>query len=167
MAFDHIPARNADGSVNALVESPRGSRTKYEYDETLGVMALDRVLYSAVFFPTGYGFVPGTRGTDGERLDVLVMGDEPAFPGCLARVRLVGVLTIATGHGPEHKLLGVPVGEPRFAEYHDVGDVPGHLLTEIEHFFETYKELEGDEFPSLGWAGAERAHAILGEALDG
>ncbi len=167
MKLDGIPARNADGSVNVLVESPRGSRTKYEYDEELGVLTLDRTLHSAVYFPTGYGFVPGTRGSDGERLDALVLGDEPAFPGCLARVRLLGVLTIATAHGPEHKLLGAPVGEPRFAEYRDVADLPRHLLTEIEHFFEVYRELEGKDLASLGWEGAQQAQTLLNEATIG
>lgn len=165
MNLGRIPARNGDGSVNVLVESPRGSRTKYEYDEELGVMVLDRTLSAAVYFPTGYGFVPGTRGADGERLDALVLGDEPAFPGCLARVRPLGVLTIATGHGPEHKLLGAPVAEPRFAEYRDVADLPGHVLREIEHFFEVYRELEGKELTSLGWDGAEQARAVLDAAI--
>ena len=166
MALDQIPARNRDGSVNALVESPRGSRAKYEYDEALGVVGLGRALHSAVYFPTGYGFVPGTRGSDGERLDVLVLGEEPAFPGCLARVRLLGVLTIATAHGPEHKLLGAPVGEPRFGEYHDVNDVPGHVRKEIEHFFEVYRELEGRDLASFGWQGADCARAVLDEAIE-
>ncbi len=165
MKLDRILARNADGSVNVLVESPRGSRTKYEYDEELGVMTLDRTLHSAVYFPVGYGFVPGTRGSDGERLDALVLGDEPAFPGIVTRLRPTGVLTIATRHGPEPKLLGVPVGEPRFAEYHDVADVPGHVLREIEHFFEVYRQLEGREFASLGWAGVEQAAAVLDASI--
>ena len=164
-SLDEMPARNGDGSVNAVVESPRGSRAKYEYDEGLGVMVMARVLSSAVYFPTGYGFVPGTRGSDGERLDVLVLGEEPAFPGCLVRVRLIGVLAIATGHGPEDKLLGVPVGEPRFAEYGNLGDVPGHLLTEIEHFFEVYRELDGKGLAPLGWEDAGRAEALLTAAI--
>ena len=165
MTLDRIPACLPDGSVYVLVESPRGSHAKYEYDEDLGVMVLDRALHAAVHFPAGYGFVPGTRGSDGERLDALVLGDEPAFPGCLARVRLLGVLTIATAHGPEHKLLGAPVGEPRFAEYRDVADLPRHLLTEIEHFFEVYRELEGKDLASLGWEGAQQARALLDEAV--
>ncbi len=161
MNLDQIPGRLPDGSVNVFVECPRGSRTKYEFNEDLGVMVLDRTLHAAVYFPAGYGFVPGTRSSDGERLDALVLGDEPAFPGCLARVRLLGVLAIATGHGSEDKLLGAPVGEPRFAEYQDVVDLPSHLLKEIEHFFEVYRQLEGKDMASLGWDGAERARTVL------
>ncbi len=164
MNVDRIPGRLPDGTVNVFVECPRGSRTKYEFDEDLGVMVLDRTLHAAVYFPAGYGFVPGTRRSDGERLDALVLGDEPTFPGCLARVRLLGVLAIATGHGPEYKLLGAPVGEPRFAEYQDAADLPGHPLKEIEHFFEVYRQLEGKDVASLGWEGAERARVVLGEA---
>ena len=162
-----IPARNEDGSVNALIEIPRGSRNKYEYDEELGVIALDRTLYSAVHYPTDYGYVPGTRGPDGETVDVMVMVEESVFPGCLVRVRLLGVLTIRKTNGdPESKLLAVPVSEPRFAEMRDIADVPRHLCEEIEHFFEVYKELEGSEIKSLGWEGAERAERVLEEVVE-
>ena len=164
MQIERIPARNEDGSVNALIEIPRGSRNKYEYDEALGTIVLDRTLYAAVHYPADYGFIPGTRGTDGDRVDVLVLVEESVFPGCLVRVRLLGVLTITKSNGdPERKLLAVPVAEPRFAQYRDVGDVPPHLLTEIEHFFSVYKELEGSDIGSLGWAGAEAAEAALDE----
>jgi inorganic pyrophosphatase len=166
-AVKAIPARNEDGSVNALIEIPQGSRNKYEYDEELGVIALDRTLYSAVHYPTDYGFVPGTRGPDGDRIDVMVMVEESVFPGCLVRVRLIGVMAIRKSGGePEHKLLAVPVDEPRFAEYRDIADIPKHLLGEIEHFFEVYKDLEGSEIHSLGWEGAERAEAVLDGELE-
>jgi inorganic pyrophosphatase len=164
--FEHIPARNADGSVNALIEILCGSRNKYEYDEELGVIALDRTLYSAVHFPTDYGFVPGTRGADGDPLDVLVLVEESVFPGCLVRVRLLGVLTIQKSDGtPGRKLLAAPVGEPRFAQYHDIDNIPPHLLKEIEHFFEVYKELEGSTIASLGWDGVRAADAALADEV--
>jgi inorganic pyrophosphatase len=163
-----IPPRAPDGSVHVLVEIPRGSRNNYEYDSELGVIALDRVLYSPVHYPTDYGFVPGTLGTDGEPLDALVMVEEPTFPGCLVRVRPLGVLTIESSSGRrEQKLLGVPVGEPRFAEYGDIGDVPPHLLKEIEHFFEVFKDLEGSATRPVGWEGAAGAQAALDRAVEG
>ena len=165
MRIADIPARHNDGSVNALIEIPRGSRNKYEFDPDLGVMVLDRTLYSAVHYPTDYGFVPGTIGPDGDPLDIMVLVEESAFPGCLVRVRLLGVLTITKSNGdPERKLLAVPVGEPRFAQYEDLGDVPPHLLREIEHFFQVYKGLEGSTIGSLGWAGAHEAAAALDAA---
>jgi inorganic pyrophosphatase len=99
------------------------------------MIVLDRTLHSSVHYQTDYGFVPGTRGADGEHLDAMVMVDQSTFPGCVVEARIVGVISIEFSNGnPEQKLLGVPVREPRFAEYEDVSDVPGHLLKEIEHF---------------------------------
>ena len=166
MDVSRIPTYGPEGSVNVLVEIPRGSRNKYEYDETLGVMRLDRTLYAAVHYPTDYGFVPGTRGRDGDPVDALVLVEEPAFPGCLVRVRLVAVLTITHSKGPEQKLLGIPISEPRFAAYQDVDDVPAHLLREIEHFFDVFKELEGSDIHALGWEGAAEARATVARAIE-
>jgi inorganic pyrophosphatase len=163
----HMPARSAEGHVNVFVEILRGSRNKYEYDEELGVIRLDRALYSAVHYPTDYGFVPGTRSADGELIDALLMVEESTFPGCLVQARLLGVLTIAHGGGlPEQKLLCVPIREPRFAEYNDISDVPTHLLKEIEHFFDVFKDLEDSEVATLGWEGVQQAHAVLEAAID-
>jgi len=167
MKITEMTARDADGTVRVVVEIPKGSRNKYEYDADLGVIALDRTLYSAVRFPTEYGFIPSTRGTDGDPLDAMVLMEEASFPGCLLRVRLIGVLTITHSTGSEYKLLSVPVGEPRFAEYNDVSDVPAHLLKEIEHFFEVYKDLEGSTIHSRGWQGASQAQAVLRDAEQG
>jgi inorganic pyrophosphatase len=99
-----------------------------------------------------YGFVPSTQGTDGQPLDALVLVEEPTFPGCLVRIRLVGVLTIEHGT-PEQKLLGVPVCERRFAEYQDLGDVPAHL------------ELEGSHIHAVKWEGPQQAEAVLDNAI--
>jgi inorganic pyrophosphatase len=114
--IDKIPTRSSDGSVNVFVEIPKDSQNKYEYDEELGMIVLDRTLHSSVHYPTDYGFVPGIRGADGEYLDAMVMVDKSTFPGCLVEARIVGVLSIEFNNGsPEQKLLGVR--EPRFAEY--------------------------------------------------
>jgi inorganic pyrophosphatase len=166
MDITHIPARSADGNVHVFVEIPTGSRNKYEYDKDLGLLMLDRTLYSAVHYPTDYGFVPSTCGADGEPLDALLLMEESVFPGCLVLARMIGVLTIEHGSGlPEQKLLGVPVREPRFAEYHDIADVPQHLLKEIEHFFAVFKQLEGKDVGVLGWEGAQEADQVLTAAI--
>ena len=160
---------DADGrkTVDAMIEIPRGSRNKYEYDEEFGVIALDRTLYSAVHFPTDYGYVPGTRGPDGDAVDVMVMVEESVFPGCLVRVRLLGVLAIQKTNGDqESKLLAVPVNEPRFAEVRDIADVPRHLCEEIEHFFEVYKDLEGVQTRTNGFEGAAAAAEAIVEAME-
>ena len=95
MEITHMRARSAEGHVNVFVEIPRGSRNKYEYDKELGVIRLDRALYSAMHYPTDYGFVPGTRSADGELIDALLMVEESTFPGCLVQARIIGVLTIS------------------------------------------------------------------------
>jgi len=166
LGVNEIPALSADGNVNVFVEIPKDSQNKYEYDENLGMIVLDRTLHSSVHYPTDYGFVPGTHGADGEPLDAMVLVDNSTFPGCLLQARIVGVLTIrSTGGRPERKVLGVPAREPRLAEYEDVSDVPEHQLREIEHFFEVFKDLEGSEIGVVGWEGAQRAEALLEEAI--
>ncbi len=165
MSIKALKPRTKDGTVQVVVEIPCGSRNKYEYDPTLDVIALDRPLYSAVHYPTDYGFVPGTKASDGDPIDALVMVEEPTFPGCLIRVRLIGVLMIEDGDTVEPKLLAVPVNEPRFAAYQGIKDVPDHLLKEIENFFDIYKQLEGKKVKARGWQGANQAETALERAI--
>ena len=167
MDVDRIPARDRDGAVHVFVEIPKGGHNKYELDESLGVIRFDRALHSALYYPTEYGFVPGTRAADGERLDALVLVEEPTFPGCLVTTRLLGAVTIEGSDGSrEAKVLAAPVAEPRFSEYHDVTDVPEHVLREVEHFFDTFKELEGSRISSKGWVGAAEAAEIVDAAVE-
>jgi len=148
-------------AVDAVVEIPRGSRNKYELDPATGVIRLDRVLFSSVHYPGDYGFIPGTRAKDGDPLDVLILVEEPTFPGCRVRVRPIGVLRMQDEHGSDEKLLGVPVADPRFEEVTDLGDLPSHWLAEVENFFETYKALEGKAAHTEGWQGAGEAGRTL------
>jgi inorganic pyrophosphatase len=150
-------------TVEAVVEIPRGSRNKYEFDPATGAMRLDRVLFAAVHYPGDYGFIPGTRCADGDPLDVLILVEEPTFPGCRVRVRPVGVLLMEDERGTDEKLLGVPVADPRFDEVNDLGDLPHHWLAEVENFFETYKTLEGKTVAAEGWKGANEAKRVLKE----
>ena len=167
MDLSRIPPWTDDGNVNVVVEIPRGSMNKYEFDKVLGIIKLDRVLYSAVHYPTEYGFVPCTKGGDGELQDVMVLVEQPTFPGCLVEVRLIGVLTIEHDSGiPERKLLGVPVMEPRFAEYRDIADVPQHLLKEMSNFFDVFKDLQESQVRSREWHGADAARQALDDAID-
>jgi inorganic pyrophosphatase len=128
--------------VTVLVEIPKGSRNKYEIDHETGELFLDRFLFTATQYPADYGFVTGSLGEDGDPLDALVLLDEPTFPGCRIRARPVAVCVMADEKGNDHKVLCVPATDPRWQEVQDVGDVPGHLLAEIRHFFEVYKALE-------------------------
>jgi len=144
--------------VYALVEVPKGRRSKFEIDKNTGLMKLDRYLYSSSHYPGDYGFIPQTLAEDGDALDILVMVNEPTFPGCLIEARVVGLFRMKDRGKNDFKVLGVPNTDPLFAEYKDLGDVPGHFLREVEHFFVTYKQLEGVTVESEGWAPATAAY---------
>jgi inorganic pyrophosphatase len=149
------------GMIEVVVEIPRGSRNKYEFDKERGVLVLDRVLYSSVHYPTDYGFISGTLALDGDALDALVVVDEPTFPGCHVMARPIGVLDMRDEQGPDHKILAVPVGDPRFARIHDLADIDQHWLREIENFFQTYKALEDKWTDVVGWEDAAAAFKAI------
>lgn len=146
-----------------MVEIPRGSRNKYEFDEERGAIRLDRVLYSSVHYPTDYGFIPGTIAPDGDHLDVLILCEEPTFSGCLVPARAIGVLRMVDERGRDDKVLAVPVGDPRFDNVHDLRQVSPHWLREIENFFNTYKTLEGKLAQVVGWGDAAEAATLIQE----
>jgi inorganic pyrophosphatase len=150
--------------IEVVVEIPRGSRNKYELDKERGVMRLDRVLYSSVHYPTDYGFISGTLALDGDALDALVVVDEPTFPGCHVIARPIGVLDMRDEKGPDQKILAVPVGDPRYADMRDLGDIGQHWLREIENFFQTYKALEPKWTDVVGWEDAAAAQRVIEEA---
>jgi inorganic pyrophosphatase len=147
--------------VDAIIEIPRGSRNKYEFDADSQSIRLDRVLYSSVHYPGDYGFIAGTRCDDGDPLDVLILVEEPTFPGCRVRARPIGVLCMDDECREDEKILAVPEGDPRFAEVSDLGDLPQHWLTEVENFFATYKTLEGKSAETGGWKGAKEACLVV------
>ena len=147
--------------VEVVVEIPRGSRNKYEWDEAAEVFRLDRVLSSAVFYNFDYGFVEGTRAGDGDHTDALLLIDEPTFTGCRVWARPVGGLEMRDENGYDFKVLCVAVGDPHQAHVFDLNQVRPHRLVEIQHFFDTYKLLEAKETEVLGWRDAEAARAVL------
>jgi inorganic pyrophosphatase len=148
-------------TVLAFIEIPRGSRNKYEYDQALGRFRLDRVLYSSVHYPTDYGYITETLEEDGDPLDILVLVQEPTFPGCLIEARPLGGLDMADEKGPDFKVLAVPVGDPRYAHVETLADIGGHWLREIETFFATYKLLEPKQTEVLGWHDAAEAWTVI------
>jgi inorganic pyrophosphatase len=147
--------------VQVFVEIPQGSRNKYEYDPSSGLIRLDRVLYASVHYPAEYGFIPGTRGGDGDPLDALVLAYEPTFPGCLVPARPVGVLVMRDDKGQDEKVLAVPAGDPRFEGIRDLADLAPHWPHEIRNFFATYKTLEGRMSEVEGWRDAAFARALI------
>lgn len=156
---------NPPERLNAYIEIPRGGRNKYEVDKETGVLRFDRLLYSAVHYPGDYGFVPRTLAEDGDALDVLVLITAPTVPGCLMEVRPLGMFMMRDEKGLDHKILAVPVSDPFMEELHDLDDVPGHTLREIDHFFAVYKELEGKETVTGGWHGRGDAIAVVEAAM--
>ena len=145
-----------------LVEIPGGSRNKYEYDEELGGIVLDRRLFTAMAYPSDYGFIEGTLAEDGDPLDALVLVSDPTFPGCRIRVRPIGVFRMSDEKGPDDKLLCVPLGDPSWERVHDIHDVTAELRDEIEHFFQRYKDLEpSKKTDTRGWGNRDDAAAIL------
>jgi inorganic pyrophosphatase len=147
--------------VEVVIEIPRGSRNKCEYDERSGVFRLDRVLSSAVYYNFDYGFVVGTRAEDLDHTVALLLIDEPTFPGCHVWGRPIGGLEMRDEHGPDFKVLCVAVGDPHQAHVRRLRQVRPHRLVEIEHFFNTYKLLEDKTVEMVGWRDAAAAHAIL------
>ncbi|MGZ8528435.1 MAG: inorganic diphosphatase [Candidatus Limnocylindrales bacterium] len=147
--------------VEIIVEIPRGSRNKYEYDERAGVFRLDRVLSSAVFYNFDYGFIEGTRADDGDHTDALLIIDEPTFTGVHVNARPIGVLEMRDEKGADYKILCVALGDPNQAHIDRLDQMRPHRLVEIEHFFETYKLLEDKNVEVLGWRERERALEIL------
>ena len=156
------PAEDLDaGAVDVVIEVPRGSRNKYEFDHDRHVLHLDRRLFSATVYPADYGFVPETLAEDGDPLDALVLLEEPVFPGCWVRARPIGIFWMEDEKGPDAKVICVPLGDPRWDQVRDLGDMPAHLRSEIHHFFDVYKALEpGKSTSTTGFEGRE---AALGE----
>jgi inorganic pyrophosphatase len=151
--------------LEAIVEIPRGSRNKYEMNYETGAIWLDRELFTATRYPADYGFVPDTLAEDGDPLDVLVVVDEPTFPGCHIRVRPLGVFWMQDEAGPDAKVLSVPVADPRWTGIDDLGGVPPFMLQEIENFFEIYKTLEpGKSTHTAGWQGRAEAEGAVEDA---
>jgi inorganic pyrophosphatase len=151
--------------VNSIIEIQQGGSNKYEYDPQLGLFRLDRVLYSAVHYPMGYGFVPGTLADDGDPIDILVMTDSPTFPGCLIESRPVGLFEMRDEKGEDEKILSIPAADPRYHEIQELSHMRPHRLREIEHFFAIYKELENKQVEVVGWQGREAAYAAIEKAI--
>jgi inorganic pyrophosphatase len=140
--------------IEVVVEVPKGSRNKYETDHATGVIRLDRDLSTAVRYPTDYGYIEDTLGEDGDPLDVLVILEEPTFPGCHITCRAVGLFTMSDEKGEDTKVLAVPIWDDR----QDLSQIHGFILTGIRHFFDVYKDVEPGKFTEVGeWAGREAA----------
>jgi len=148
--------------IDVVIEIPKGSRNKYEYDHERHIIRLDRRLFTATVYPADYGFLPETLSEDTDPLDALVLLDEPTFPGCWITARPVGVFWMTDDAGPDAKILCVPAGDARWEKVTDLDGLPAHLTDEIQHFFDVYKALEPGKYSDVrGWEGADAARAEI------
>ena len=152
-------------TFDVLIEIPKGSRNKYEYDFTLHKIRFDRMLFSSMMYPGDYGFIPETLALDKDPLDVLVLGSEPTFPMCVMEVKTIGVFHMTDEKGPDEKLICVPVSDPIWNNLEDISDMNPHLVREIEHFFQVYKDLEKKKVDVGGWGNADEAIKIYHECV--
>jgi inorganic pyrophosphatase len=147
----------ADDPLICLVEIPKGSRNKYEYDHDMDVIKLDRFLFSSMVYPTDYGFIPETLGQDGDPLDAMVLVSEPTFPGCVIDVKAIALFRMEDDKGIDDKVLCVPLTDPAWNTLETLEDVPNQLRDEIAHFFSVYKDLEQKKVNVDGWYSREEA----------
>jgi inorganic pyrophosphatase len=149
-----------------IVEIPKGSTNKYELDKETGLLRLDRVLYSAVYYPADYGFIPRTYCDDGDPLDALVLGQEPLYPLTIVQARAVGVMRMRDDKGVDDKIVAVSVRDPSFEGYTDKSQLPAHVLRQVQRFFQDYKVLEHKQVVIEDMLGPEDALRIIRESLE-
>jgi inorganic pyrophosphatase len=149
-----------------VIEIPKGSKNKYELDKETGLLRLDRVLYSAVYYPADYGFIPRTYCDDEDPLDALVLGQEPVYPLTIVEARAIGVMRMRDEKGIDDKIVAVSVRDPAFSDYTDKAQLPAHLLREVKRFFEDYKALEHKQVIVEDMLGPKEAIDIINKALE-
>ncbi len=126
----------------ALIEIPKGSKSKYELDKETGRIRLDRILYTSTVYPANYGFIPRTLAEDADPLDVLVLCSDPIYPMTLVTCKPIGVIRMYDNNELDEKIIAVPLGDPSYKDYDDIDQLPNHVFDEMMHFFEVYKTLE-------------------------
>lgn len=150
----------------AVIEIQKGSKKKYELDKETGMLQLDRILYTSTHYPANYGFIPRTYAGDNDPLDVLVLCQEDLEPMSLVEVYPIGVLKMIDSDQVDEKIIAIPFGDPSLTQYSDISELPGHLLTEMGHFFEVYKTLEGKRTYILDIEGQKAAQEIIQNSID-
>lgn len=158
MSFNHVTiGKDAPEIINVVIEIPKGTHNKYEYDDQMEAIKLDRVLHSAVFYPADYGFIPHTLSEDGDHLDALVIITDPLFPGCVVSARPIGILDMEDEAGRDWKIVAVADKDPKLTQLKNMGDMDHHTKKEIEQFFKEYKALENKKVTVREWKSREEA----------
>lgn len=159
------PGDDVPRDFQAVIEIPLGSNVKYEIDKHSGLLRVDRIIHSAVFYPANYGFIPQTYAEDNDPLDVLVLCQEPVQPLALIHARAIGLMAMLDAGISDDKIVAVATGDPEFCGYHEISDLPPHRVRVVERFFSDYKELEGKKVKVEGFLPANAAVKVIERAL--
>jgi inorganic pyrophosphatase len=162
---DVTPGEHLPLEFVSVIEIPMGSSVKYELDKETGLLRLDRILYSAVFYPANYGFIPQTLAEDDDPLDVLVLCQEPVAPLTLVNARAIGLMTMIDSGKKDHKVLAVAVDDPEYNGFREATELPSHRLNMVRRFFQDYKKLEGKAVDVDDFLPAEATRAVIEAAL--
>src|SRR6266436_4633556 len=162
---DVTPGEHLPAEFVAVVEIPMGSSVKYELDKETGLLRLDRILYSAVYYPANYGFIPQTLAEDDDPLDVLVLCQEPVVPLTIIHARAIGLMTMIDSGKKDHKIIAIATEDPEFNAYREAAEMPPHRLIMLRRFFQDYKQLEGKSVEVDEIQSATQAYPIIEDAL--
>ncbi|MBS1266195.1 MAG: Inorganic pyrophosphatase [Candidatus Woesearchaeota archaeon] len=164
-AWHDISPGKVPDKFNVLVETPKGSKNKYELDKKTGLLKLDRTLYSPVYYPGDYGFIPQTWWYDNDPLDVVVISSHPVYPLTLVIARPIGLIKMIDNEQKDFKIMAVPIGDPNFKDIKKLSDLPEHKIKEIEHFFNIYKELQEIKCEVVKFKGRKSAKKIINTSI--
>lgn len=151
--------------VNALIEIPQGSRTKYEIDKETGLLIMDRVIHSSFHYPINYGFIPQTLGLDGDPLDILVLCSQTIHPLCLVQATVIGNMQMIDSGEEDDKIIAVATNDPSVNHITEISGLPKHFFNELKHYFEEYKKLENKEVRIDNFQTKQEAYRIISEAI--
>lgn len=160
------PGDKIPNQVNGIIEIPKGSRAKYELDKESGLLRLDRVLYSSVYYPANYGFIPRSFCEDKDPLDILILSQIEVVPLCIVEAKVIGVMRMLDNGEADDKIIAVASGDPSVSHYNDISELPSHTRAEIMSFFEDYTKLENKTVVVKEFLGRSVAAAILNESLE-
>lgn len=163
--WHHVSHNYEDGEITGIIEIPSGTRAKYELDKVSGILKLDRVLYSSMYYPANYGFIPKSYGEDNDPLDILILTQVEVVPLCLVRARILGYMPMLDQNEPDEKIIAVCVDDPSVNHINDIFELPEHFISELRAFFEDYKKLEGKSVVVEEFLGREAAIEIVKESF--
>ncbi len=164
--WHHVsPGNDLPNIVNGIIEIPKGSRAKYELDKESGLLRLDRVLYSSVYYPANYGFIPQSYCDDKDPLDILVFSQVDVVPLCIVPAKVIGVMRMLDNGEADDKIIAVAAGDPSVSHVNDISELPAHFISEMRSFFEDYKKLEKKTVVVEDFLGKDMAIQILNDAF--